>query len=213
MGTGLKALGERQVNFTIDGGADGVAGTQADPAVTALANGDFVAVYENPQAGDSLLAHFFDASGNAIGPPVSSGLAERVVNIDPAAHVSVHPAVAATPNGGFLVAYVDTSVTAANPVTHVPLSPTASMFAATTRPPDLALPLSSTRERGPVHPTEPRYGRTTSPSRRLRMGPAWLRGISTSTLTLRTTTSISRFPTPAPTDLPPSTGRLSISAR
>ena len=120
MGTGLNALGEKQVNFSIDGGPDGLAGTQAAPAVTALANGDFVVVYENPQAGDSLLAHFFDANGNAIGPPVSSGLLNGVVDIDPAAEVSVDPAVAAKPNGGFLVAYTDTSVTAKNPVTKVP---------------------------------------------------------------------------------------------
>ena len=111
MGTGLKALGEKQVNFSVSGSADGVAGTQADPAVTALANGDFVVVYENPQAGDSLLAHFFDPNGNAISPPVSSGLLNGVVDIDPAAHVSVDPAVAATPDGGFLVAYTDASVT------------------------------------------------------------------------------------------------------
>jgi hypothetical protein len=119
MGTGLKALGEKQVNFSFNGGTGGLAGTQADPAVAALANGEFVVVYENPQAGDSLLAHFFDASGNAIGPPVLSGLLNGVVDIDPAAHVSVNPAVAATPDGGFLAAYVDTSVTAQNPVTKV----------------------------------------------------------------------------------------------
>ena len=51
MGTGLNALGEKQVNFSTNGGPDGLAGTQGDPAVTALANGDFVVVYENPQAG------------------------------------------------------------------------------------------------------------------------------------------------------------------
>ena len=55
MGTGLKALGEKQVNFSVDGSTDGVAGTQADPAVTALSNGDFVVVYENPQAGDNMI--------------------------------------------------------------------------------------------------------------------------------------------------------------
>ncbi len=111
MGTGLNALGEKQVNFSTNGGPDGLAGTQGDPAVAALANGDFVVVYENPHSDDSLLAHFFDASGNAIGPPVSSGLQNGVVDIDPAPHVSVDPAVAATPDGGFLVAYTDTSVT------------------------------------------------------------------------------------------------------
>jgi hypothetical protein len=111
MGTGLNPLGEKQVNFGVNGGAGGVAGTQGEPAVAALSNGDFVAVYENPQAGDSLLAHFFDASGKAIGPPVSSGLLNGVVRIDPAADVSVQPAVAATPDGGFLVAYTDTSLT------------------------------------------------------------------------------------------------------
>ena len=156
MGTGLKALGEKQVNFTIDGGADGVAGTQADPAVTALANGDFVAVYENPQAGDSLLAHFFDASGNAIGPPVSSGLLNGVVDIDPAAHVSVHPAVAATPDGGFLVAYTDTSVTATNPATHVPFEANGiDVRRYDNDHGDSALPLSSTRGGGPIHPANP----------------------------------------------------------
>jgi hypothetical protein len=120
MGTGLNPLGEKQVNFSFDAGADGMTGTQADPAVAALADGGFVVVYENPQAGDSLLAHFFDASGNAIGPPVSSGLLNGVVDIDPAAHISVDPAVAGTPDGGLLVAYIDTSVTSANPVTKVP---------------------------------------------------------------------------------------------
>ncbi|HTZ67158.1 MAG TPA: hypothetical protein VMB83_06785, partial [Roseiarcus sp.] len=119
MGTGLNPLGEKQVNFSLNGSADGVTGTQADPAVAALSNGEFVVVYENPEVGDSLLAHFFDASGNAIGPPVSSGLLNGVVDIDPAVHVSVDPAVAATSNGGFLVAYTDTSVTATNPVTKV----------------------------------------------------------------------------------------------
>ena len=119
MGTGLTALGEKQVNFSTNSSAGGVAGTQGDPAVAALANGDFVAVYENPQSGDSLLAHFFDPSGNAIGPPVSSGLLNGVVDIDPAAQVGVQPAVAATADGGFLVAYTDTSVTAKNPVTNV----------------------------------------------------------------------------------------------
>ena len=81
MGTGLTALGEQQVNFSENGGTGGVAGTQADPAVTALSNGDFVVVYENPHSGDSLLAHFFDASGNPIGPPFSSGLLNGVVGI------------------------------------------------------------------------------------------------------------------------------------
>jgi CofH subfamily radical SAM domain protein len=107
VGIGLNLLAETQVNFSLDGSGDGLAGAQAGPAVAALANGDFVVVYENPQAGDSLLAHFFDANGNAIGPPVSSGLLNGVVDVDPAAHVSVDPAVAATPSGGFLVARVD----------------------------------------------------------------------------------------------------------
>jgi hypothetical protein len=120
MGTGLNPLGEKQVNFSFDAGADGMTGTQADPAVAALADGDFVVVYENPQAGDSLLAHFFDTSGNGIGPPVSSGLLNGVVDIDPAARISAAPAVTGTPDGGFLVAYIDTSVTSANPVTKVP---------------------------------------------------------------------------------------------
>jgi hypothetical protein len=48
---------------------------------------------------------------------VSSGLLNGVVDIDPAADVSIRPAVAATLNAGFLVAYADTSVTATNPVT------------------------------------------------------------------------------------------------
>ena len=115
MGTGLNPLGEQQVNFSTNGSSGGVVGAQADPAVTALSNGDFVVVYENPHSGDSLLAHFFDASGNAIGPPVSSGLLNGVVGIDPAAQVGVQPAIAATPDGGFLVAYTDTSVTYTNP--------------------------------------------------------------------------------------------------
>ncbi len=79
MATGLIPLGEQQVDFSTNGGTGGVAGTQADPAVTALSNGDFVVVYENPHSGDSLLAHFFDAVGNPIAPPVSSGLQNGVV--------------------------------------------------------------------------------------------------------------------------------------
>ncbi len=80
MGTGLKGQGERQVDFTEDGSANGMVGTQADPAVTALANGDFVVVYESPQGGGGnidLLAHFFDANGHPILPPVLSGILNR----------------------------------------------------------------------------------------------------------------------------------------
>ena len=102
MGTGLTALGEKQVNFSVDGGAGGVAGTQADPAVAALANGDFVVVYENPQAGDSLLGHIFDPNGNAISPPVSSGLFNGVVDmIQPPTFRSI-PRLPRRPTADFL---------------------------------------------------------------------------------------------------------------
>ena len=155
MGTGLKALGEKQVNFSVDGSTDGVAGAQADPAVTALANGEFVVVYENPQADDSLLAHFFDASGNAIGPPVSSGLLNGVVDIDPAAHVSVDPAVAATPDGGFLVAYTDTSVTATNPVTKVTFEANGIDVRRYDNTTGLSAPFVIDTGGGPIHPVNP----------------------------------------------------------
>jgi hypothetical protein len=155
MGTGLKALGEKQVNFSANGATDGLAGTQADPAVASLANSDFVVVYENPQAGDSLLAHFFDANGNAIGPPVSSGLLNGVVDIDPAAHLSVDPAVAATPDGGFLVAYVDTSVTAQNPVTHVTFEANGIDVRRYDNTTGLSASFVVDAGGGPVHPTNP----------------------------------------------------------
>ena len=155
MGTGLIPLGEKQVNFSVNGGAGGVVGTQADPAVAALANGDFVVVYENPQAGDSLLAHFFDASGNAIGPPVSSGLLNGVVDIDPAAHVSVGPAVAATPDGGFLVAYIDTSVIATNPVTKVPFEANGIDVRRYDNTTGLSAAFVIDTGGGPVHPVNP----------------------------------------------------------
>ncbi len=155
MGTGLIPLGEKQVNFSTNGGTGGVAGTQADPAVTALSNGDFVVVYENPHSGDSLLAHFFDAFGNPIGPPVSSGLLNGVVGIDPAAHVSVHPAVAATPDGGFLVAYVDTSVTATNPVTKVPFEANGIDVRRYDNTTGLSAAFVIDTGGGPVHPVNP----------------------------------------------------------
>ena len=159
MGTGLNPLGEKQVNFSTNGSSGGVVGTQADPAVTALSNGDFVVVYENPHSGDSLLAHFFDASGNAIGPPVSSGLLNGVVGIDPAAQVGVQPAIAATPDGGFLVAYTDTSVTYTNPATLSLSRSTTSLFAATTTRRGSALPSSSTAEARAVHQPNAGHGR------------------------------------------------------
>jgi hypothetical protein len=60
----LLPLGEKQVNFS-DLSGDGLVGTQGDPAVAALSNGNFVVVYENPFDGTTdldLLAHFFDAN-------------------------------------------------------------------------------------------------------------------------------------------------------
>ena len=155
MATGLIPLGEQQVDFSTNGGTGGVAGTQADPAVTALSNGDFVVVYENPHSGDSLLAHFFDAVGNPIGPPVSSGLLNGVVGIDPAAHVSVHPAVAATPDGGFLVAYVDTSVTATNPVTKVPFEANGIDVRRYDNTTGLSAAFVIDTGGGPIHPVNP----------------------------------------------------------
>src|SRR3984957_343074 len=155
MGTGLIPLGEQQVNFSTNGSTGGVAGTQADPAVTALSNGDFVVVYENPHSGDSLLAHFFDAFGNPIGPPVSSGLLNGVVGIDPAAHVSVGPAVAATPDGGFLVAYVDTSVTATNPVTKVPFEANGIDVRRYDNTTGLSASFVIDTGGGPIHPVNP----------------------------------------------------------
>ena len=155
MGTGLNPLGEQQVNFSPSSGTDGVAGTQADPAVAALANGDFVVVYDNPQAGDSLLAHFFDASGNAIGPSAPSGLLNGVVDIDPAAHVSVDPALAATPDGGFLVAYIDTSVTATNPVTKVPFEANGIDVRRYDNTTGLSAAFVIDTGGGPVHPVNP----------------------------------------------------------
>src|SRR4051812_42079422 len=110
MGTGLTALGEVQVNFLAASG-NGLTGTQADPAVTAVPGGDFVTVYENPQAGGSnidLLAYVFGAAGNPINligfaPGV---LATGVIPIDQTADVTIHPAIAPTANG-FAVAYTD----------------------------------------------------------------------------------------------------------
>jgi len=69
--------GEKQINF-LDSSTDGLAGTQADPAVTALSNGNFVVVYEDPVGGNAanidLLAHFFAPNGNAIAPPATTNL-------------------------------------------------------------------------------------------------------------------------------------------
>jgi hypothetical protein len=155
MGTGLTALGEQQVNFSENGGTGGVAGTQADPAVTALSNGDFVVVYENPHSGDSLLAHFFDAFGNPIGPPVSSGLLNGVVDVDPAAHVSVDPAVAAPPDGGFLVAYIDTSIIATNPVTKAPFEANGIDVRRYDNTTGLSASFVIDTGGGPVHPVNP----------------------------------------------------------
>ncbi len=109
MGTGLTPLGEQQVNFLINS-TDGLTGAQADPAVTALSNGDFVVVYENPSNGTTnidLFAHFFDANGNAIAPPATTTLSNGVVGIDQGIAVTDHPALAATANGGFAVIYTD----------------------------------------------------------------------------------------------------------
>jgi hypothetical protein len=103
-------LGERQINF-LDSSTDGLVGTQADPAVTALSNGNFVVVYEDPASGNTanidLLAHFFDAHGNAIAPPATTPLLNGVVGLDQSLDVTVHPAITATAGGGFVVAYSD----------------------------------------------------------------------------------------------------------
>src|SRR4051794_27081901 len=108
MSTGLTPLGEQQINFATGGAGDGLSGTQTDPAVTALSNGNFVVVYENPFQGGSdidLVAHLFDPNGNATNPPAPTTLLNGVVGINRLSDVTVHPAIAATANGGFVVAY------------------------------------------------------------------------------------------------------------
>src|SRR3974390_1236032 len=111
MGT-LTPRGEKQINFS-DAFGDGLVGTQADPAVTALSNGTFVVVYEAPVAGNTaniaLFAHFFNSDGNAIAPPAATALSGNVVGVDQTADVTIHPSIAATANGGFVVAYSDAS--------------------------------------------------------------------------------------------------------
>ena len=106
MGTGLNPLSEQQVNFSPSSGTDGVVGTQADPAVAALANGDFVVVYDNAQAIESPMLHYFDPNGKPIDPPGPSGLNGVIIG----GQFSVHPAVAATPDGGYVLAVTNTSV-------------------------------------------------------------------------------------------------------
>jgi hypothetical protein len=207
MGTGLTALGEQQVNFSENGGTGGVAGTQADPAVTALSNGDFVVVYENPHSGDSLLAHFFDAFGNPIGPPVSSGLLNGVVDVDPAAHVSVDPAVAATPDGGFLVAYIDTSIIATNPVTKAPFEANGIDVRRYDNTTGLSASFVIDTGGGPVHPVNPGT-----------VGDVAIAAFANGTSLVAWDFDFNADPTDddvyfAPADLPPSTGLRSISAR
>src|SRR5258708_4268319 len=113
MGTTFTPLGEHQVNFATGLTAnDGRVGAQTDPVVTALPNGNFVAVYENPfhdTADIDLVAHFFDANGAPINPPVSTALTNGVVRIDETSDTTIHPAIAAAANSGFVVAYHNVS--------------------------------------------------------------------------------------------------------
>jgi len=80
-----------------------VAGNQQDPNVTALAGGGFVAVWETPNAepapgwGYGIAAQIYDASGNPVG-------GEIVVN-EQMANDQRDPAVAAAPDGGFVVVW------------------------------------------------------------------------------------------------------------
>jgi hypothetical protein len=109
----LTPRGEKQINL-LDSSTDGLAGAQNDPAITALSNGNFVVVYEDPASGNianiDLLAHFFAPNGNAIAPPATTNLSNGVVGVDQTLDVTIQPAIAATANGGFVVAYSDETV-------------------------------------------------------------------------------------------------------
>ncbi len=130
MGT-LTPRGEKQINF-LDSSSDGLTGAQGDPAVTALSNGNFVVVYEDPAAGNvlnaDLLAHFFNADGNAIAPPATTSLSNGVVGVDQSLDVTIQPAIAATANGGFVVAYSDETAGTIEVETYNPATGISSPF-------------------------------------------------------------------------------------
>ena len=80
-----------------------VAGTQSQPVITALADGGFVVAFTDDSTGDlRLMARIFDANGT---PRIVDGSTDDF-------HVGTpcsEPAIAALPNGNWVVAYVDTT--------------------------------------------------------------------------------------------------------